>query len=242
MSNSATIFHMEGIGTVKLRPDHRCKRLSIRIKPFEGVTVMFPPGYPQREALAFVEEKKGWIRRNRQKVEATENSRTVFDENVRFRTRSFELKMKREPRSDVRMTLNEGILHVACPDHLDIADEPLQKTIRQGIEKAMRIEAQQVLPHKVRKFASRYNFKPQKVFVKNLKSRWGSCSSVNNINLNLQLMRLPEHLIDYVVLHELCHTVEKNHGPRFWRLLNQVTSYRAKELAREMKKYRTTIY
>jgi hypothetical protein len=99
-----------------------------------------------------------------------------------------------------------------------------------------------VLPPKVRTFARQYNFKINKVFIKNMKSRWGSCSAVNNINLNLHLMRLPEHLIDYVVLHELCHTVEKNHGPGFWNLLNKLTEGRAKKLAAEMRQYRTTLY
>jgi predicted metal-dependent hydrolase len=55
-------------------------------------------------------------------------------------------------------------------------------------------------------------------------------------------MRLPAHLIDYVVLHELCHTKEKNHGPGFWLLLDKVTDGNARSLAAEMKKFRTTIY
>ena len=242
MPNSTTNVHLEGIGPVKLRSDRRCKRLSIRIKPFEGVVVMFPPGFSPKKALAFVEEKKGWIRQNLKKIEASENSRTIFDEHTPFSTRSFELKVHREPREDIRLKLENGILSVSCPDHINMADTPVQEAIRDGIERAMRIEAKSILPWKVRQFAAQHQFRPQKVFIKNLKSRWGSCSSVNNINLNLQLMRLPEHLIDYVVLHELCHTVEKNHGPRFWRLLNRVTGNKAGELAGEMKKYRTTIY
>jgi hypothetical protein len=128
------------------------------------------------------------------------------------------------------------------PIHVNVADAAFQEAIREGIDKAMRIEAKRILPEKVVRFARQYNFCVNKIFVKNLKSRWGSCSSVNNINLNLQLMRLPDHLIDYVVLHELCHTVEKNHGKGFWLLLDKVTGGKAKYLASEMKKYRTTIY
>ena len=55
-------------------------------------------------------------------------------------------------------------------------------------------------------------------------------------------MRLPDHLIDYVLLHELCHTKEKNHGAGFWTLLNSITQSKAKLLAKEIKKYSTTIY
>jgi len=63
---------------------------------------------------------------------------------------------------------------------------------------------------------------------------------VNNINLSIFLMNLPAHLIDYVIIHELVHTVHKNHGPSFWKLLDQHTGG-AKLLAAEMKKHRISL-
>jgi predicted metal-dependent hydrolase len=62
---------------------------------------------------------------------------------------------------------------------------------------------------------ARHSFHYTGVTVRNTQSRWGSCSAQKHINLSLSLMLLPEHLIDYVLLHELCHTVEMNHGERF---------------------------
>jgi len=242
MSTQTSLIHIEGIGPVRFKADRRCKRLSIRLKPFEGVTVMFPPGFSAKKALAFVEEKKPWIAKNLEKIGDHEKQKTIFNEETVFRTRSFELKVKKQNRQDVRMTLENGVLNVFYPQHINVADAPVQNAIRHGIEEALRIEAKRVLPAKVRYFAEQFNFTVNRVFIKNLKSRWGSCSSANNINLNLQLMRLPEHLIDYVVLHELCHTTEKNHGHHFWNLLNSITHGKAKNLAAEMKKYRTTIY
>jgi len=242
MPEKTSLIHIEGIGPVFFKSDRRCKRLSIRIKPFEGVVVMFPPGYSPRKALAFVEEKKSWIQKNKVRIKEHENAVTIFDETTNFRTRSFQLKIEKAPRDDIRLILHSGILRVLSPQHINVADAPVQNAIRHGIVEAMRIEAKRVLPAKVRTFARQYHFNINKVFIKNMKSRWGSCSAINNINLNLHLMRLPEHLVDYVVLHELCHTVEKNHGPGFWHLLNKLTEGRAKKLAAEMRQYRTTLY
>ncbi|WP_462317331.1 M48 family metallopeptidase [Marinilabilia sp.] len=242
MSVKTSLIEIDGLGPVLFKSDSRCKRLSIRLKPFEGITVMFPPGFSPKKALTFVEEKREWILKNRQKIEKHESRKTIFDETSVFRTRSFELKVEKHQAETIRMSLNNGILRVAYPHFANVADARVQDAIREGIEKAMRIEARHVLPQKVHHFASRHSFSYKQVFVKNLKSRWGSCSAVNNINLNIHLIRLPEHLMDYVVLHELCHTVEKNHGPGFWRLMDKVTGGKARALASEMKQHRTTIY
>lgn len=102
--------------------------------------------------------------------------------------------------------------------------------------KQLRKEAKIFLPKRTEELAEIYNFQYKKVYIKNQKTRWGSCSHVNNINLNINLMRLPKHLIDYVILHELMHTRHKNHGPKFWYDLNQlvpdVSTYRY-----ELRKY-----
>lgn len=242
MSVKTSLVEIEGIGPVLFKSDARCKRLSIRLKPFEGVSVLFPPEYSVRKALSFVEEKRAWILQNQSRMVEHERMKTVFNENTKFRSRTFELRIESHQSDQLRMTLNDGILRVAYPYFMKVEDDRVQSAIRQGIEEGLRIEAKMMLPGRVRHFAGLHGFKVNKVFVKNLKSRWGSCSSVNNINLNLQLMRLPQHLIDYVVLHELCHTREKNHGPGFWKLLDRVTGGKARSLASEMKKYRTTIY
>ena len=89
--------------------------------------------------------------------------------------------------------------------------------------------------------AEKHNFKYKKVAIKNAKTRWGSCSYVNNINLSLHLMRLPDYLIDYVILHELVHTKIKNHSKDFWHFLDYVSG-NAKKLDKELKDYRTHIY
>ena len=85
-----------------------------------------------------------------------------------------------------------------------------------------RLEAKQYLPQRVRAYAERFGFKYEQVGFRNNVSNWGSCSYDNHISLNVKLMKLPDELIDYVILHELCHTVEKNHSAAFWRLMKSV--------------------
>jgi predicted metal-dependent hydrolase len=236
------VLNIESIGEVLFRSDQRCKRLSIRLKPMEGVQVLFPPGYSIQSAIEFVNQKKDWVIQTRKKMEEREAGLTVFDEHTQFRSRSFCLKIEKSERSDVRLFLYNGVLKVLYPAHLPVTNEPIQEAIRYGIEEALRREAKRFLPFRLKELARQFHFCFRAVFIKNLKSRWGSCSNVNNINLNLHLMRLPDHLIDYVLIHELCHTVEKNHGASFWKLVDDCTLGKARQLDGEMKHYRTRIY
>ncbi len=72
------------------------------------------------------------------------------------------------------------------------------------------------------KYLNVYNFKFKTIAIKNQKTRWGSCSRLGNLNFNYKLIYLPQKLVDYVVLHELCHLKEMNHSSRFWELIERV--------------------
>ena len=101
----------------------------------------------------------------------------------------------------------------------------------------LRKEAKAFLPVRLAQLAQQYGFSYNQVRIKHNVSNWGSCSSKGNINLNLNLMRLPEHLRDYVIVHELCHLRHLNHGPEFHALLKSIIpAY--KECQRELKNYK----
>jgi predicted metal-dependent hydrolase len=84
-----------------------------------------------------------------------------------------------------------------------------------------RAVARRVIVDRLVELARRHGFDYDRVYVRNQRTRWGSCSARNNINLNVNLIRLPEDLRDYVILHELVHTRIKNHGSRFWEELER---------------------
>ncbi len=104
-------------------------------------------------------------------------------------------------------------------------------------DEALRAEAKAWLVPRLAQLASEHGFSYNKVFIKNNVSNWGSCSTKGNINLNMQLMRLPEELRDYVMLHELCHLKQLNHGPEFHALLDSLCGGREKELRRQLRQY-----
>ena len=115
-----------------------------------------------------------------------------------------------------------------------LKDEPIPT--EQEIE-AMRAEAKRVLPVRLKELADEYSFEYNQVRIKHNSSNWGSCSRKGNINLNLNLVRLPEDLRDYVLLHELCHLHHPNHGPEFHALLETLCpDHRKKE--KELRKFR----
>lgn len=93
---------------------------------------------------------------------------------------------------------------------------------REDYVKALREAARAYLPLRTKVLADRYGFSPNSLRIKHNKTNWGSCSAKKNINLNLNLMRLPSHLCDYVILHELTHLTHPNHGPDFHRLLEEL--------------------
>ncbi len=79
--------------------------------------------------------------------------------------------------------------------------------------------ARRILTEKVHIYNKFYNLQYNRIAIKNQKTRWGSCSSLKNLNFNYKLIYLPDHLINYVVVHEICHLKELNHGKNFWHLV-----------------------
>lgn len=115
----------------------------------------------------------------------------------------------------------------------------MQAWLRKVIEEALRRNAKIILPPRLYALSLRHNLPYKSVKINSSSGRWGSCSARGNINLSYFLVLLPKHLIDYVLLHELAHTREMNHGERFWALLDGMTDGKAQLLRSELRKYRT---
>lgn len=83
-------------------------------------------------------------------------------------------------------------------------------------------QAVEYIPKRVKYYAEKENFVYNKITIKNLVSRWGSCSTKGNLNFNCLLMLTPDYVIDYIVVHELCHLREMNHSEKFWTEVEKI--------------------
>ena len=112
----------------------------------------------------------------------------------------------------------------------------IENEMGKTLPKIDREDARRVLTQRLAELAEDHNFDYGKVSIRSQKTRWGSCSSQNNISLNQNLLHLPDYLIDYVLLHELTHTRVKNHSSTFWNELEKVWPD-AKQMRKRLKTY-----
>jgi len=101
--------------------------------------------------------------------------------------------------------------------------------------------ARKILCRRIGELAQLHNFVYNRVSIRKQKTRWGSCSSKNNINLNMNLLHLPSELMDYVLLHELVHTRVKDHSKDFWDELNTVVP-NARQIDKKLKDYQYCLF
>lgn len=232
-TNQKILQHQE-LGTLLLKKSKRVRRLSIAVTPDKGVVVTMPHYVSYAEAEAFVYKKSDWIKNTKVQVE---QKKTVFNDYTEFTTRFRKLMLISEDRTNVHLKVTEGFMEVHYPKNIPLSHPAVQEVIRSCVEHTWKIEAHELLPTRVRELAAKWGFTYKQLKIKATRSCWGSCTYDNVINLSLHLMRMPNELVDYVILHELCHTLHKNHGAQFWQLLNSVTEGKARQLSKHTQQY-----
>ncbi len=222
------------LGILFIRMNTRARRLTFRTKE-DGIHVTVPPRTSLAEVERAIEELRPRLKAARQK----QPPKRVIDLNYRIDTEFFKLTLVSGQRERFLSRSELGEMQIVCPPDADFADEKLQAWLRKVIEEALRRNAKIILPPRLYMLSLQHGLPYESVKINSSSGRWGSCSAQGNINLSYYLVLLPPHLIDYVLLHELAHTREMNHGERFWALLDRLTGGKARKLQDELKGYRT---
>jgi predicted metal-dependent hydrolase len=224
---STKTIEIPEIGSVTLykRRGNRSMRLSVAA---DGeIRVSLPMWVPYLAGEQFVRSKTEWIAAHRRpaKTGLQQGQAIGKAHHLAFTPTTHGAK--------VVTRLQQNQIQIFHPAALDITDPRVQKAAQTACIRALKKEAEMLLPQRLRSLAEQTGFTYKSVDVKQLKSRWGSCTQAKEITLNLFLMQLPWRLIDYVLLHELTHTKVMRHGAPFWVEMEKHAP-RAKLLSKEI--------
>ena len=191
---------------VKYKKHIFSKSIKITLKNQNSILVTMPflcPYYMARDFLIS----------NFEKIKSFKQKEKIITQD--FKTKFDTLKIIKS--NELKIEKKNKIINFYYPDNLEFNSEKIQKPLREAYFQAIKIEAKNYLPDRLSFLAKKYNFNYNKVALRNQKTRFGSCSYQNNINLNINLMSYDFDVIDYVLIHELCHTKIKNHSKNFWQ-------------------------
>ncbi len=193
-----------------IRHHPRARRLTLRIDPTgDGAIVTLPSGLKARDGIEFAERKADWLI---DRLDSLPKPVPIGD-GTEMPLRGIPHRIRHRPESRGTVWLENGEIHVAGrPEYLP-----------RRVVDWLKTEARRELTARARDKAARIDRTVGRVTVRDTKSRWGSCSANGNLSFCWRLILAPENVLDYVVAHEVAHLIERNHGPRFWNLVRELT-------------------
>lgn len=235
------------IGEYRIIKRAHSRNIRLSINESKGVQITIPLYTSFNKASIFLESNIEWVVKylNRAKEKKTRqtlylnnnltikllNGQINFIQNNSLAPYKSNISIKTSKREDINLTY----WLITFPKGIEAT------SITPSIISILRDAAKEYLPNRTKYLASKYKFSYNKLFLKNNKSNWGSCSSLNNINLNIHLMRLPSELCDFIILHELTHLKHRNHSKEFHIHLNHLCNGQERELSKKIKQFSPTI-
>jgi len=209
------------IDDIKVVKSKRARRHRIEVS-VRGVKVVIPEGsgIDPRQIIA---DKRQWIEK---KIAKFESQRRRIPE------RKFEAgACWPYLGDDYSLAINGEKNHKIVAEEIVLAEKKVNKsTVKDELEKFYRKQARSYFTSLVEDWAGQIKVNPNRIFIRNQRTRWGSCSSKNNLNFNFRLIMAPPPVVEYMIVHELCHLRERNHGAKFKQLLEfHCPGYRKQE-------------
>ena len=227
-------------GNIEVKSDGRIRRYGLKI--VGGVLQMQMPGYGDMQSLLlFLDKNREWVREKLKRAKVKKV--LLYGPDYVFQSFAFTILWKEYGRQRIvgSLNLDEKKLTIYFPNGCDLYSVKSQSTIKSIIENALMVAAKKILPSWLMDVSRRIGIPHKECQIRKMHSRWGSCSSAASVHLSCMLLLLPAELIEFVMIHELCHIKEMNHGPNFHRLVNQLLDGKEKYYEEEIKKYSTKL-
>jgi predicted metal-dependent hydrolase len=206
-----TIYDEE-FGDIQVRRSARSSSVRISVAPGGTLRASLPPYAPLFVLKRFVKSSRGQLR----KMLEHETPAYKLEPGMEI-GKSHKLVVVWGSTTSVKRTGQHVVVHLKDGDQL--TDPDVERMVRNTIIEALRVEAKSYLPNRLGYLAKKLGYDYERLRFPHASTRWGSCSSTGTISLNIALMKLPHEIIDYVIIHELCHTKQMNHSDKFWRLV-----------------------
>ena len=181
------------------------KTLSLTINENAELIIRAPKRLSIEKIQDFINEKENWINRKKRLIENQIKDVTSNHNKLLYLGNLFPINVEQNASKELFFTGEEFIANSIEPESLSLS-----------IKKWYKNKFREIALPRVAYFANKHNLMVNHVRIKNQKTMWGSCSSKNNINLNYLLLMAPMGVIDYVIVHELVHTIHRNHSTDFW--------------------------
>jgi predicted metal-dependent hydrolase len=227
-----TVFVPE-IGEIILSKRKGATSLRLSVNAAGKIRVGMPYWTPYQTGISFAKSKSDWIKTH---LASQANTRLKHNDLIGKSHRINYIFTERQTIIKTRVKTNE----IMVATGLSLNDMRVQKSLVAACEKALKSEAEHLLPQRLRTLAVRYEFDYESVSVRKLTGRWGSCSNIKAITLSYYLVQLPWDLIDYVLLHELVHTKHLHHGKGFWDEFKR-TLPNARQMQKEIRPYKPLV-
>lgn len=201
-------------GKITIRRSAAASQIKIRVAPDGNLYASLPPYAPILLVRHLLNTSRKEIRSLIDQAKPEYNYQNGMQIG-----KSHTLIIQESSSNQVSVQKHQLQIIVKIPKTHSLNDPVVSRKIRDEIIAALRIEAKSYLPRRLAYLAKQYNFQFSQTRFSHSSGRWGSCNSNGTISLNIALMKLPFELIDYVIIHELSHTVEMNHSSSFWKLV-----------------------
>lgn len=203
-----------------IRRSDRAKKTRIIVSP-NKIEVVAPYRVPDKKIHAFVKKQQDWIQTATEKISRQhQQTKQLAPDNytegaeIFFHGNPVKLRLNRSTGKKVSLEFNHSDIHLFVPLTINTSEQ-IRLALITGLKKQASLEAQAY----IEQHAKKYNLYPRSIKIKTQKSRWGSCGIHNDINLNWLLVLAPPKVMEYVVVHEICHIKERNHSAKFWQLV-----------------------
>ena len=210
------LITIEPFGEVQVTTSARSS--SVRIKVVNGKLVASKPrSVPLVAVKNFISKNEKWIRK---KIDQSKEESMIHNGDYVAPDTKVSFKSSNTPETTV--VTKPGSVNVHLSQNATFSDSQVQEALISELKKLWRKESKRYIPDRLDQLARQHDFNYNQLRLKDIRTRWGSCSSKGNININIQLIKLDNELIDHVLLHELSHTRALNHGDDFWRVFEAV--------------------